>query len=101
MALQARRCLPCGSESEPWLRTGWSQTGGRGSKRQRKSFFTGFDRRTAYNKDHNVFNSDYLSHTRQIELLKKENASLKKECSLLIKANFNCKASCKEHPLPI
>ena len=28
-------------------------------------------------------------------------ALVKKECSLLIKANFNCKASCKEHPLPI
>ena len=23
---------------------------------------------TAYNKDHNVFNSDYLSHTKQIEI---------------------------------
>ena len=26
---------------------------------------------TAYNKDHNVFNSNYLSYNQQIELLKK------------------------------
>lgn len=40
---------------------------------------------TAYNKDHNVFNSDYLSKERQIELLKKENASLKRENDILKK----------------
>lgn len=40
---------------------------------------------TAYNKDHNVFNSNYLSKERQIELLKKENASLKRDNDILKK----------------
>lgn len=40
---------------------------------------------TAYNKDHNVFNSDYLSKDRQIELLKKEIASLKRDNDILKK----------------
>ncbi len=39
---------------------------------------------TAYNKDHNVFNSDYLSHTKQIELLKKK-MLLKKNNEILKK----------------
>lgn len=40
---------------------------------------------TAYNKDHNVFNSNYLSYNQQIELLKKENARLKRDNEILKK----------------
>jgi len=47
---------------------------------------------TAYNKDHNVFNADYLSKNQQIEELKKrlakaenENEILKKTITLLAK----------------
>lgn len=40
---------------------------------------------TAYNKDHNVFNSTYLSHAKQIELLKKENSALKRDNEILKK----------------
>ena len=47
---------------------------------------------TAYNKDHNVFNSNYLSQAQQIDLLKKkisqlqrDNDVLKKTISLLAK----------------
>ena len=43
-----------------------SQTGGRGSKRQRKSFFTGFDRRTAYNKDQKENDADPLHHSQPL-----------------------------------
>lgn len=40
---------------------------------------------TAYNKDHNVFNSDYISTQKQIELLKKEVATLKRNNDILKK----------------
>lgn len=40
---------------------------------------------TAYNKNHNVFNSDYLSYNQQIDLLKKENARLKRDNDILKK----------------
>lgn len=40
---------------------------------------------TAYNKDHNVFNSDYLSSNQQIELLKKKVAQLEKDNEILKK----------------
>lgn len=47
---------------------------------------------TAYNKDHNVFNSNYLTSAKQIELLKKQvarlthdNEILKKTITLLAK----------------
>lgn len=40
---------------------------------------------TAYNKDHNVFNSNYLSHIQQIEILKKENAALRRDNEILKK----------------
>lgn len=40
---------------------------------------------TAYNKDHNVFNSDYKSQAQIIEELKKENSSLRKDNDILKK----------------
>lgn len=40
---------------------------------------------TAYNKDHNVFNSDYLSYNQQIEMLKKRIAQLEKDNEILKK----------------
>ena len=40
---------------------------------------------TAYNKDHNVFNSDYLSSNQQIEMLKKRIAQLEKDNEILKK----------------
>ncbi len=40
---------------------------------------------TAYNKDHNVFNSDYLSSAKQIEFFKKQVARLQKENDILKK----------------
>ena len=40
---------------------------------------------TAYHKDPNVFNSDYLSNDKQIQLLKKQIASLKRDNEILKK----------------
>lgn len=40
---------------------------------------------TAYNKDHNVFNSNYLSSSRQIEILKKQVAKLQRDNEILKK----------------
>lgn len=40
---------------------------------------------TAYNKDHNVFNSDYKSQAQIIDELKKENSSLRKDNDILKK----------------
>ena len=40
---------------------------------------------TAYNKDHNVFNSNYLSSTKQIEFLKKQVAQLQRDNDILKK----------------
>lgn len=40
---------------------------------------------TAYNKDHNVFNSDYLSSAKQIDLLKKQVAQLQRDNDILKK----------------
>ena len=40
---------------------------------------------TAYNKDHNVCNSDYLSSNQQIEMLKKRIAQLEKDNEILKK----------------
>lgn len=40
---------------------------------------------TAYNKDSNVFNSDYLSHSQQIDLLKKQISQLKRDNDILKK----------------
>ena len=40
---------------------------------------------TAYNKDHNVFNEDYLSKEQQIIELKKENSKLKRDNEILKK----------------
>ena len=40
---------------------------------------------TAYNKDHNVFNEDYLSKEQQIIELKKKNSKLEKENEILKK----------------
>ena len=40
---------------------------------------------TAYNKDHNVFNDDYLSKEQQIAELKKRNSKLQKENEILKK----------------
>ena len=40
---------------------------------------------TAYNKDHNVFNSDYLSSAKQIDILKKQVAKLQRDNDILKK----------------
>ena len=40
---------------------------------------------TAYNKDHNVFNSDYLSSAKQIDLLKKQISQLQRDNDILKK----------------
>lgn len=40
---------------------------------------------TAYNKDHNIFNSDYLTSAKQIELLKKQVARLTRDNEILKK----------------
>lgn len=40
---------------------------------------------TSYNKDHNCFNSDYLSKQQQIDLLKKENSRLRRDNDILKK----------------
>ena len=40
---------------------------------------------TAFNKDHNVFNDDYLSKEQQIAELKKRNSKLQKENEILKK----------------
>ena len=40
---------------------------------------------TAYNKDHNVFNSNYISSSRQISLLKKQVAQLQRDNDILKK----------------
>lgn len=40
---------------------------------------------TAYNKDHNVFNSNYLTSAKQIELLKKQIARLTRDNEILKK----------------
>lgn len=40
---------------------------------------------TAYNKDHNVFNSNYLSSAKQIELLKKQISQLQRDNEILKK----------------
>ena len=40
---------------------------------------------TAYNKNHNCFNSDYLSDKQQIELLKKQLAQAKRDNEILKK----------------
>ena len=40
---------------------------------------------TAYNKDHKVFDSDYLSSSRQIEILKKQVAMLQRDNEILKK----------------
>lgn len=40
---------------------------------------------TAYNKDHNVFNEDYLSKEQQIIELKKENSKLQRDNEILKK----------------
>lgn len=40
---------------------------------------------TAYNKDSNVFNSNYLSQVQQIDLLKKQISQLKRDNDLLKK----------------
>lgn len=40
---------------------------------------------TAYNKDHNVFNSNYLSLNQQVQFLKKKNAQLERDNEILKK----------------
>lgn len=40
---------------------------------------------TSFNKDPHIFDSDYLSHSKQIELLKKDISRLKKENDILKK----------------
>ena len=40
---------------------------------------------TAYNKDHNVFNEDYLSKEQQIIELKKKNSKLERQVDILKK----------------
>lgn len=40
---------------------------------------------TAYNKDHNVFNQDYLSYAQQIDSLKKKVCQLQKDNDILKK----------------
>ena len=40
---------------------------------------------TAYNKDHNVFNANYISSYRQIEILKKQVAKLQRDNEILKK----------------
>ena len=40
---------------------------------------------TAYNKDHNVFDSNYLSNAKQLEILKKKIAQLERDNDILKK----------------